>query len=114
MTDFFGKLRNAPSTYLDDNDGALSDVRLVIYRFGEDPQTVIQTFFEEHRGHANFAIIPLPAYGLPPRKELCTQKSLVSALQVAVVEPNSVQEQSWKSCCELHSVSWPKRLTAAA
>lgn len=112
MTEFFDKVRNAPSTYVDANDGMLTDCRLVIYRHGEDPEMVLQAFAEEHRGHANFAIIPLAAYGNPPRKELCNQRSLVSALQSAIVEPNSVSEQQWKAVCEFHSVAWPKRLAA--
>ena len=114
MTAFFDKVRSAPSTFVDSNDGMLTDVRLVIYRHGECPQRVIRVFYEEHKGECNFSIIPLPAYGNPPRKELCTQKSLVDALQVAEIEPNGHTEMQWKAVCEFHSVAWPKRLTRAA
>lgn len=113
MTAFFDKVRSAPSTYVDSNDGMLTDVRLVLYRHGEDAQKVIQTFYEEHRGECNFAIVPLPAFGNPPRKELCTQKSLVDALQTAQIEPNGHHEMQWKLVCEFHHVAWPKRLQAA-
>jgi hypothetical protein len=113
MTEYFDKVRSAPSAYVDSNDGALTDVRIVIYRHGEDPQRVIQAFYEEHRGHCNFAVIPLASYGNPPRKELCTQKSLSAALAVEDIGPNSVEGQIWRACAEALNVAWPKRLQAA-
>ena len=114
MTNFFDKVRSAPSTFVDSNDGMLTDVRLVIYRHGECPQKVIQTFYEEHRGECNFSIIPMAAYGNPPRPELCTKRSLADALQVADIEPNSNHEMQWRSCCDRIGATWPKRLTRVA
>ena len=74
MVEYFDKVRSAPSTYVDSNDGMMTDVRLVIYRHGEDPQKVIAAFYAEHR-EANFAIIPLPSFGNPPRRDLCSPRS---------------------------------------
>ena len=112
MTAFFDKVRGAPSTYVDSNDGMLADVRLVIYRHGEDPSLVIAGFWEEHPNE-NFSIIPLPAYGNAPRRELCSSKSLTEALRTVSIEANSVVEQHWRTVCEHHLVQWPKRLQAA-
>src|SRR6476660_1877798 len=78
MTEFFDKVRGALSCYTDASDGMLTDCRIILCRFGEDPHKAIAQFWRENTG--NFAVIPLFAYGNPPRKELCTQKSLLACL----------------------------------
>lgn len=116
MTNFFSKLRGARSTYVSDDDGMLVESRdiICICHFGEDPDKCIDAFWREHPDAAPFLLIPQFAYGNAPRKELCTQKSLVAALQTAVIEPGSHMELKWKEVCKFHNVAWPKRLTAAA
>jgi hypothetical protein len=113
VTEFFASVRGALSVYCDNNDGMLTDARFVLARFGECPDKVIEAFWNEHKG-GNFAVIPLFAYGNPPRRELCSQKSLAAALQTATIEPGGAVEQQWRAVCEHHSVGWPKRLQAAA
>ena len=113
MTEFFGSVRGALSVYCSSDDGQLTDARFVLARFGEDPDKVVAAFWREH-GDGRFAIVPLFAYGAPPRRELCSQKSLAAALQTVTIEPSSVVEQQWKSVCEAHNVAWPKRLQSAA
>jgi hypothetical protein len=108
MTGFFDRVRGAPTTYLDATDGNMTDIRLVIARFGEDPEKVLRQFWKEHDG--TFAVVPLFAYGNAPRKELCTARSLAAAVQSVDLETGSAAEQQWKTACEHHCVAWPKRL----
>jgi hypothetical protein len=111
MTEFFDKVRGALSCYCDAADGHLTDVRIILCRFGEDPQKAIAQFWRENTG--DFSVVPLVAYGAAPRWELCSPKSLVAALQTVTFDVGSRTEQIWKAACEHHSVSWPKRLQAA-
>jgi hypothetical protein len=113
VTDYFGSVRGALSVYCDNNDGLLTDARFILARYGEDPDKVIAAFWREHNS-GNFSVIPLFAYGNPPRKELCTKQSLAAALQTVTIDPSSVVEQQWKAVCAAHSVAWPKRLQSAA
>jgi hypothetical protein len=61
VTEFFGSVRGALSVYCDNNDGALTDARFILARFGEDPDKVVATFWREHNS-GNFTVIPLFAY----------------------------------------------------
>ena len=105
MAEFFGSVRGALSVYCDSNDGTLTDARFILARFGEDPDKVVAAFWREHNS-GNFAVIPLFAYGNPPRKELWPTQSLREALKTAVITPESTAEQQWKSACEAHGVPW--------
>jgi hypothetical protein len=112
VAEFFGSVRGALSVYCDSNDGTLTDARFILCRYGEDPDKVVATFWREHQS-GNFSVVPLFAHGLPPRSELCSQRSLAAALQTATIEPGGTVEQQWKAACEAHNVAWPKRLAAA-
>src|SRR5262245_34401220 len=101
--EYFSKVRAAPSTYVDDDDGQLIDARLVIARFGEDAELVIEQFWKEHK-NGNFDIVPLFSHGKAPRPELCSKASLREALKTAKIEPNSIVESHWKAACEAHKV----------
>jgi hypothetical protein len=113
VAEFFGSVRGALSVYCDNNDGALTDARFVLARFGEDPALVVAQFWREHNS-ANFSVIPLFAHGNPPRTELCSQRSLASALQTVTLEASGVVEQQWQQVCAAHNVAWPKRLESKA
>lgn len=82
----------------------------MLARFGEDPNTVLRVFYNEHPT-ANFMVVPLYAYGLPPRRELCSQQSLTAALQSVAIEPGSTVEQRWKELAAEFDIAWPSRLT---
>ena len=113
MTEFFASVRGAPSLYVDNNDGTLTDVRCILLRQGEDAALGIEAFWKEKHDSGNFAVIPLFSYGNPPRRELCTQQSLTAALQSATIEPGGAVEQQWRAVAEALRVAWPKRLQAA-
>lgn len=74
---------------------------------------MLQKFWEE-RPSGNFTVVPIFAHGLPPRRKLCTQRSLVAALQTVTLEPGSRVEQQWKEVADALHVSWPKRFRANA
>jgi len=112
VTEFFSSVRGAPSLYVDNEDGALTDCRCILLRHGEDADLAIEMFWKEHDS-GRFAVIPLFSHGNPPRRELCSQKSLAAALVTATIEPGSTVEQSWREVCEALHVAWPKRLQAA-
>jgi len=103
VTEFFGSVRGALSVYCSSDEGQLTDARFVLARFGEDQDKVVAAFFHEH-SDARFSIVPLFAYGSPPRKELCRKQSLTAALKSAKIEPNGTVEQAWKEACLLHKV----------
>ena len=103
MSEFFGSVRGALSFYCSSDEGQLTDARFVLARFGEDQDKVVAAFFHEH-SDARFSIVPLFAYGSPPRKELCTKQSLTAALKSAKIEPNGTVGQAWKEACLLHKV----------
>jgi hypothetical protein len=107
---FFDKVRGALSCYTDASDGQLTDCRIILCRFGEDPQKAIDQFWKENTG--NFAVIPLMAYGNPPRAQLCSQKSLLAALQTVTFDVGSATEMQWTAVCQVLHVAWPKRLAA--
>src|SRR6478672_10473992 len=108
---FFDKVRGALSCYTDAADGHLTDVRIILCRFGEDAQKCIEAFWQQNRD-GYFAVIPLFAYGNPPRKELCSQKSLLAALQTVTFDIGSNTEMQWRAVCQELHVAWPKRLAA--
>jgi hypothetical protein len=105
MTEFFSSVRGALSVYCSSDDGQLTDARFVLARFGEDPDKVVAAFWREH-GDGRFAIVPLFAYGSPPRPELCSRQSLTQALKTARFEENGAAEMAWKAACEAHKVPW--------
>jgi hypothetical protein len=113
MSEHFSSIKTAPSIYVDNDDGALRDCRFILCRFGESADLAIQAFWKEH-GDGNFAVAPVFSYGNAPRPDLCTQQSLVTALQSATIEPGSMIEQQWRAVCEHHSVAWPRRLQPKA
>ncbi len=110
MTEHFEHTRGSFTIYVGGRDDAIDNVRFVLAFFGEDPAKVIEAFWKEHRG--DYAIVPLFAYGAVPRRDLCTQHSLVAALQTVTLEPGGVIEQRWRKLCEQMNVAWPKRLAA--
>jgi hypothetical protein len=112
VTEYFASVRGALSVYCSSDDGQLTDARFVLARFGEDANLVVATFWKEH-GDGNFVIVPLFAYGVAPRPELCTTASLTRALETAAIEPNGTTAQAWQRACEAHGVVWPQELEAA-
>ena len=110
MTDYFDRLKGGTTIYY--GSEGVSDVRLILMHYGEDPDRVISAFWAERKG--DFLVAPIVAYGAVPRRELCSQQSLVDALRTVRIEPGSTIEMKWKELCEQMAVAWPKRLTAAA
>jgi hypothetical protein len=82
----------------------------VLAFFGEDPAKVVEAFWQEHRG--DFTVVQVFGYGAVPRRELCSQESLVGALRTVSIERGSMIELKWKQLCEQMNVAWPKRLAA--
>ena len=112
MTEFFPHTKGGFTIYAGGNDVEITDVRFVLAHFGEDAAKVIEQFWKERRG--DFVLVPVFAYGGVPRRELCTQQSLTSALQTVVLDPGSFVEMKWKKLCQDMNVAWPKRLQGKA
>jgi hypothetical protein len=112
MTEFFKHVKGGFTIYVGGEDVEIADVRFVLAYFGEDATKVIEAFWQERRGE--FSIVPLFAYGGVPRRELCTQQSLVGALQTVTLEPGSFTEMKWRKLCAEMNVAWPKRLQGKA
>jgi hypothetical protein len=110
MTKFFDRVGGGFCIYTD--VAGSPDVRFVLANFGEDSEKVISAFWKERGG--DFSIVPLFAFGAAPRRELCTPKRLVTALQTVQFDAGSRTEQQWKACCEHHKVPWPERLQGKA
>jgi hypothetical protein len=110
----FEHARNIGTIYVDRGDGDnMANPRLVMARFGEDAEKIVEAFWNEWP-RADFVIAPIFFYGLPPRRSLCSARSVSAALQTIMLEPNSILEQRWKELAEQFSVAWPKRLQAQA
>jgi hypothetical protein len=105
---FFETIRGGFSLHVDGED-VYTSTHFALARFGESPDRVLEVFYQENPT-ANFMLVPLFAYGLPPRRELCTQQSLTSALQSVAIEPGSTVEQAWKALAEEFDIAWPRRL----
>jgi hypothetical protein len=111
VTEYFDRLRGGTTLYF--GSEGISDVRLILMHYGEDPIRVIEAFWQERKG-GDFCVVPITAYGSFPRRDLCTQQSLVAALQTATIPLGGVEERKWREACEAHHVAWPKRLQPKA
>jgi hypothetical protein len=82
----------------------------VLARFGESADRVLEVFYQENP-ISNFMVVPLFAYGLPPRRELVTQQSLTSALASVQLAADGQDTKAWKELAEEFNVAWPRRLS---
>ena len=101
MTEFFQHIRGGFSLHVDGEDIAVTNVRFILGRHGEDITRLISAFWKECRG--DFEIVPLFCYGGAPRKELCTGQLLAAALQTADIEPGNRDRATLRA--------WAVRLT---
>jgi hypothetical protein len=111
MAEFFDRTRGGMTLYFGSEEG-YSDVRFMLMHHGEDRELAMKAFWEEHGG--DFAVVPIVAYGFVPRRELCTQRSLVDALQTVRLEAGGHIEMKWRDLCQQMNVSWPARLKPKA
>ncbi len=107
MSNYFTAVKGGFSIHVEEDEFA--GVRFCLARFGEDPDKVLDAFWRENNS-SDFEIVPVFAYGSPPRPELCTARSLAAALQSVTLEPGSRTEQQWRQAAEALNVAWPKRL----
>jgi hypothetical protein len=110
VTSYFSHARGGMTLYVDSDGNSVTEARRLLMFFGEDVGKCVRKFWEEHDG--DFVIIPEVGYGIAPRKELCSQRSLVEALKTAEIERGSFVEKQWKAVCEFYHVGWPTRLAA--
>jgi hypothetical protein len=110
MTEFFPHTKGGFTIYAGGSDVEITDVRFVLANFGEDAAKVIEQFWKERCG--DFVLVPVFAYGGVPRRELCTQQSLVAALQTVAFDPNGFVGMKWRKLCQEMNVALPKRLAA--
>jgi hypothetical protein len=103
VTDFFSQIKGGFSVHVEE-DG-FTGVRFCLARFGEDPDKVLAQFWRENSGGGDFELVPLA-----PRLELCSQRSLASALQSVTIAPGSRTEQQWQAVANQLGVAWPTRL----
>lgn len=110
MTSYFSHVRGGTTTYVGGDGDSITECRRMLIYHGEDIDKCLKAFWSEHNG--DFVVIPETGYSIAPRKELCSQQSLVEALRTAEIEPGSRVEQQWKDVCKFYHVAWPKRLAA--
>lgn len=110
MTEYFDRLKGGTTIYY--GSEGVSDVRLILMHFGEDPARVIDAFWQEKKG--DFLVVPIVAYGAPPRRDLCSQTSLLGALQTVTIGLGGTEEKQWREVCAFHNVTWPRRLQGKA
>lgn len=104
---FFGKVRGGLTLHVHEEEGV--NCRFALGFFGEDPQLLIRQFETEISQEC--FIIPVFAYNAVPRHQLCSQRSLVAALQTVDLEIDSVPWTRWRELAEEFDVSWPRRLS---
>jgi hypothetical protein len=112
-TDHFSRTSGSFTLYTGSEKDHMAQVRFCLARFGEDPDKVLKAFWTEHKT-GDFAVVPLFAYGLPPRRELCTPKSLSSALAQVDLQPGGLPWMKWKALADQLNVTWPVRLREKA
>lgn len=110
MSNFFEHIRGGFSIHVGNEGDGVPNVRFALGRYGEDADKILAAFWKETNS-ADCEVIPLFAYGSPPRLELCTQRSLAAALQSVTIDAGSRTEQMWKAVAEALNVAWPARLT---
>jgi hypothetical protein len=106
---YFEHTRGGFTIYTDAENDSLNSARFLLGRFGEDPELLVARFWREW-GDGDYQIVPLFSYGLPHRRQLCTQRSLSLALQSVQLEPDSALGMQWKEVADALNVAWPKRL----
>jgi hypothetical protein len=87
--------------------------RYILLRLGECPHRAVARFWKENPRTVGFSLVPLFSYGDVPRKELCTARSLSSALAHVDLEPGSETWMRWRQLAEHFNVTWPTRLRNA-
>jgi hypothetical protein len=110
MTEYFSHLRGGTTTYVPSDGNSITAIRHLLMFFGEDVNLAIAQFWKEHSG--DFVIVPEVGYGMAPRPELCSKRSLTEALKTASIEPNGETERAWKRACQAHGVAWPSSKAA--
>jgi hypothetical protein len=78
MAEHFKRCIGGFSLYASGGD----NVRFCLARHGEDAAKVVDAFWKEYSRNnpdprPDFVIVPVFAYGLPPREELCTKTSAI-------------------------------------
>ena len=111
MTSYFSHVRGGTTTYVDSNGDSIAECRRMLIYHGESIDKCLKQFWLEH-SREDFVVVPEVGYGVAPRRDLCSQQSLVEALRTAEIEPGSRVEQQWKDVCKFYHVQWPKRLAA--
>jgi hypothetical protein len=106
-THYFDKVVGGVTVYLDPE--LMAGVKFCIMLHGEDVSKVLECFWKERDDSGMFCVVPITAYGLPPRPELCSKQSLREALKTAFIQPNSSDERRWKLACEAHKVPFGGR-----
>src|SRR5262249_40556317 len=93
------------------------NVHLCAARYGEDAAKVVDAFRREHAGtfvSDDFGVAPIFAYGLPPRKALCTKQSLAAAFQNLPLQPGGSIGEEWMALLRHFGITvnalvpWPK------
>jgi hypothetical protein len=110
VTSYFSHVRGGQTTYVGGDGNSITECRRMLIYHGEDVDKCLKAFWSEHNG--DFVIIPETGYGIAPRRDLCSQRSLVEALKTAEIERGGFVEKQWKDVCKFYHVAWPKRLAA--
>jgi hypothetical protein len=100
MSEFFSKVSGGVSVCQDPEEERYG-VRFPIARFGECGMLLLEAFWRENPRTRDVAVVPLFAYGLPPRIGLSTKASLKAVLSQAraTVDPNSTTHLAWVKTC---------------
>jgi hypothetical protein len=104
---FFPHTKGGYTIHVPTHGDGPANVHYVLGYYGEDLGKMCETFWGENDG--TFIIIPILAWGMCPRPELCTPQSLSAALKNANIEAGSTVEQAWQRACDRHHVPWPKQ-----
>jgi hypothetical protein len=82
--------------------------------FGEDMQKVVDQFWRETSTNVDIVVIPVFAFGSPPRRQLTTPESLAAALETIHLQPGNALTMRYQELARDLGVPWPDRLKEVA
>jgi hypothetical protein len=103
----FARISGGMTLYTDEGES----VRFCLAHYGEDARKVVEAFWKE-RKEGDFVIVPVFAYGPPPRKEFCTKESVAEAFKHG--GENLLEEEHWVNLLRHFGIAinalkpWPK------
>jgi hypothetical protein len=112
--EYFNHCRGGFTLYSTKHADHMMHPAFALAYMGEDVQLVVDQFWRESSTNMDIVVIPIFAFGSPPRRKLTTPESLATALETIHLQPGSALTMRYQELARDLGVAWPKRLEQAA